>query len=295
MKAVNFILGFHTYLEDYPETKRIANSFGIDPIILSDPSENLDSGMKGEYKLYNGGTPLKDIYRAKSSEVTICFQKYSTEKTREYIEKGWNQATKVIRPYGIKGTDEFLMTLSQISGMPVPKELEIERQKLLDAIADSYYWINGKRFALWGDPDFVYGMTSFLLELGAEPIHILCTNANDEWAEEIKNLCSLYPNGQYAQVFPGKDLWHMRSLLFTEPVDYMIGTSYGKYLWRDTGTPLIRIGYPIFDRHHLHRYGILFYKGALNMLVWIVNTILDETDRNTLGIATTDYSFDLIR
>ena len=31
----------------------------------------------------------------------------------------------------------------------------------------------------------------------------------------------------------------MRSLLFTEPVDFLIGNTYGKYLERDTGTPLI--------------------------------------------------------
>ena len=67
-------------------------------------------------------------------------------------------------------------------------------------------WIHGKRFALWGDPDFVYGITSFLLELGAEPVHILCTKAGDEWAEEIKELCGKFDNGKYAQVFPGKDL-----------------------------------------------------------------------------------------
>jgi nitrogenase molybdenum-iron protein alpha/beta subunit len=49
-------------------------------------------------------------------------------------------------------------------------------------------------------------------------------------------------------------MWHMRSLLFTEPVDYLIGNTYGKYLERDTGNvPLIRLGFPIFDRHHYHR------------------------------------------
>lgn len=295
MTTLNFILGFHTYLEDYREVRKIASEFMADSIVLSDPSENLNSGLTGEYKMYYGGTPIKDIYRAKFSSATISFQKYSTEKTREYIEKSWKQPFYVIRPYGITATDQFIQLISQITGMPVPESINRERQKLLDAIADSYYWIHGKRFAIWGDPDFVYGVVSFLLELGAEPVHILATNGTDEWAQEVKELCSRYDNGKDSQVFPGKDLWHMRSLLFTEPVDYMIGTSYGKFLWRDTGTPLIRIGYPIFDRHHLHQYGILFYKGAFNMLTWIVNTILDETDRKTIEIAKTDYSFDLIR
>ena len=87
----------------------------------------------------------------------------------------------------------------------------------------------------------------------------------------------------------------MRSLLFTEPVDFLIGNSYGKYLWRDTKTPLIRIGYPIFDRHHLHRYSTIGYSGAINLLNWILNSVLDELDRNTIIPAKTDISYDLIR
>ena len=59
----------------------------------------------------------------------------------------------------------------------------------------------------------------------------------------------------------------MRSLLFTEPVDFLIGNTYGKYLDRDTGTPLIRIGFPIFDRHHHHRYPVWGYQGGMNVLV----------------------------
>lgn len=86
-------------------------------------------------------------------------------------------------------------------------------------------------------------------------------------------------------------MWHLRSLLFTEPVDFLIGNSYAKFLWRDTGTPLIRIGFPLFDRHHLHRYPIIGYQGAINLVNWIVNTILDEMDRKTINTT----SFDVIR
>jgi nitrogenase molybdenum-iron protein beta chain len=38
----------------------------------------------------------------------------------------------------------------------------------------------------------------------------------------------------------------------------------------------VRIGYPIFDRHHMHRYATLGYQGAINQFNWIVNTILEE-------------------
>jgi nitrogenase molybdenum-iron protein beta chain len=96
-------------------------------------------------------------------------------------------------------------------------------------------------------------------------------------------------------IWAGKDLWHLRSLLFTEPVDFMIGNVYGKELYRDTKIPLIRIGFPIFDRHHLHRYSISGYEGALNLLTWITNSVLDALDEETKDIAKTDYFFDCVR
>ncbi|HSB52367.1 MAG TPA: nitrogenase component 1, partial [Dissulfurispiraceae bacterium] len=77
----------------------------------------------------------------------------------------------------------------------------------------------------------------------------------------------------------------------TEPVDYLIGNSYAKFLWRDTGTPIIRVGFPLFDRHHLHRYPIIGYQGDINLVTAIVNAIIDEMDRKAIDTT----SFDVIR
>ena len=155
--------------------------------------------------------------------------------------------------------------------------------------------IHGKKFAIYGDPDLCLGLAAFLLELGAEPTHVLSTNGGKAWAEKVEELLASSPFGKNCHVYPGKDLWHMRSLLFTEPVDFLIGNTYGKYLERDTGTPLIRIGFPIFDRHHHHRYPVWGYQGGMN--VWLRSSTRSST-RSTatpIVLAKTDYSFDIIR
>jgi len=113
------------------------------------------------------------------------------------------------------------MKLAELTGKKVPEEINIQRARLVDAMQDSYPYMHGKKFAIYGDPNFLIG--------------------------------------------------------------------------RDTGTPLIRIGFPIFDRHHLHRYSISGYKGALNLLTWITNAVLDQLDEETKGIAQTDYFFDCVR
>ncbi|MFD2014892.1 nitrogenase component 1 [Vibrio olivae] len=103
-------------------------------------------------------------------------------------------------------------------------------------------------------------------------------------------------------MFIGKDLWHFRSLMFTEKPDLMIGNSYGKFIERDTfakgpefEVPLVRIGFPIFDRHHLHRETTLGYEGGMYILTTLVNEVLTKLDRDTKVMGVTDYGFDLVR
>ena len=55
------------------------------------------------------------------------------------------------------------------------------------------------------------------------------------------------PVGKGGKAWPKKDLWHLRSLLFTEPVDFMVGNTCGKYLERDCNVPLVGMGLPIFE------------------------------------------------
>jgi nitrogenase molybdenum-iron protein beta chain len=292
---INFIPGFETYIGNLREVKRIAEVMGVNYTLLADNSEYLDSPNTGEYKMYPGGTPLTEAADSINAEATIALQSYSTTKTLEYISSEWKQPTYVSRPVGIRGTDEFLMKLSALTGKPIPQELEDERGRAVDALTDSQSWLHGKRVAMYGDPDLMIGLTQFLLEIGAEPVHILVSNSNKSFESELQAILDASPFGKGATIWGGKDLWHLRSLLFTEPVDLLIGNSYGKYLWRDTKTPLVRIGYPIFDRHHLHRYSTYGYQGAINLLNWIVNTLLDELDRNTIIPSKTDISYDLIR
>ncbi len=288
---INIIPGFDTYTGNYRELKRLLGIMGVDFTLLADVSDTFDSPNTGEYKLYPGGTPLEEAADSVNASATIALQRYSTVKTMSYIETEWNQEALVLPPVGVRNTDRFFDEISRITGKPVPQEIEDERGRAVDAMIDSHPYVHGKRFALVGDPDLLLGLMGFLLEMGGMPVHVICTNGDKKFAAEAEELLASSPFGAEATVYTGKDMWHLRSLLFTDPVDLLIGNSYAKFLWRDTGTPLVRIGFPIFDRHHLHRYPIIGYQGVINMVNWIVNTVLDEMDRKTMDTT----SFDVIR
>jgi len=295
-EKINFIGGFDGYtVGNLREIKRLFNLMGVEHTILADNSDVWDTPTDGQFRMYDGGTTLADAANAVHAKATISMQEYCTEKTLAYIGEWGQEVVAFNHPIGVAGTDKFLLAVARITGKPIPDELAKERGRLVDAIADSTAHIHGKKFAIYGDPDLCLGLAGFLMELGAEPVHILSTNGSKAWAEKANALLASSPFGKNCHVYAGKDLWHMRSLLFTEPVDFLIGNTYGKFLERDTGTPLIRIGFPIFDRHHHHRYPIWGYQGGMNVLVQLLDKIFDEIDRNTIVPGKTDFSFDIIR
>lgn len=292
-ESVNIIPGFDGFcVGNNRELKRMLDAFGIEYTILSDASDVFDTPTDGTYRMYDGGTSLEAVGKAIDAKATISMQKYCTAKSMEMIAETGQETVALHYPLGVGATDEFLMKISDLSGKPVPETLEKERGRLVDAMADSASWVHGKTFSVYGDPDFVYGITRFLLEIGAEPKHLLCTNGGNEWAEDMKALLAASPAGAQAQLWPGKDLWAMRSLLATEPSDFLIGNSYGKYLERDVGIPLIRLTFPIFDRHHHHRFPVWGYAGGLQVLVTIMDRVLQALDDQTVK---TGISYDLVR
>jgi nitrogenase molybdenum-iron protein beta chain len=300
---LNIVPGFETYLGNFRVIKRMMADMGVEATLLSDPSEVLDTPADGSYRMYEGGTALDDVRNAPNAFDTLFLQNWQSDKSRKYVQGTWkHEAPKINIPMGLEWTDEFLMMVSKVTGKPVSETLEKERGRLVDMMTDSHTWLHGKRFAVWGDADFLFGMTKFLLELGAEPSHVLCHHASKRWKKAMEAVLAASPYGQASQVWTGKDLWHMRSLVFTDRPDFMIGNSYGKFIQRDTlhkgpefEVPLIRIGFPIFDRHHLHRMTTLGYEGAMYILTTLVNAVLEKLDDETRLMGVTDYNHDLIR
>jgi nitrogenase molybdenum-iron protein beta chain len=300
---LNVVPGFETYLGNYRVIQRMLGEMGVDYSFLCDPTEVLDTPADGEFRMYAGGTTMDEVKDAPNAIDTLFLQPWQSVKSKKYVKTTWKQPASTVEiPMGLEWTDDFLMKVSELTGKPIPESLAKERGRLVDMMTDSHAWLHGKKFALWGDADFVLGMTKFLLELGAEPTHILCNHANKRWKKSVEEILEASPYGVNGKVYIGADLWHMRSLVFTDKPDFMIGNSYGKFIQRDTlhkgkehEVPLIRIGFPIFDRHHMHRDTTLGYEGAMYMLKMLVNAVLERLDEETRGMGTTDYNYDLIR
>jgi nitrogenase molybdenum-iron protein beta chain len=295
-ESINFIGGFDGFVVgNLPEIRRIFKSMGVEHTVLCDPSDAWNTPTDGEFRMYDGGTSKEEVESALNAKATIIFQEHSAEKTGKYIKEKGQEVVFLNHPMGVGGTDKFLMEVSRLTGKPISAELEKERGRLVDAIADSQAHLHGKKFALYGDPDFLIGMTAFLLELGCEPVHVLSTNGDKEWADRVQAMLDASPFGKGCKAHAKRDMWHLRSLLFTEPVDFLIGNTYGKYLERDCGVPLIRLQFPITDRHHHHRFPTWGYEGSLRVLVSLLDEYFEALDLNTMQTGKTDYGYDTVR
>jgi nitrogenase molybdenum-iron protein beta chain len=276
---LNIIPGFDGNVGNLREYKRICDLMDIPYTMLADVSDVFDSGCDGHYDMYPGGTKLEDAAESINGKATIALQKYSTTNTMKFINAEFAGEKEVLpMPFGVQKTDEFILKLSELFGKEVPQELKDERARAVDAMTDAHQYLHGKKFAVFGDPDYVIGIVSFLLEMGARPWHVLVSRATKKFKKEMDALLETSMYGEGCTCYINKDLWHMRSLLVTDPVDGMIGDTHGKWAARDAGIPLFRIGFPIIDRVNLHRSPVVGYTGAINMLSMIANKFLDIMD-----------------
>ncbi len=266
-------------------------AFDIPCTLLADIAESFDSPLDGTYRPYPGGTPLEETADVLNGQATIALQSYATKETTKWLAANTEAPVETLAmPVGVKNTDALLMKISELFDKPVPAELKQERGRVVDAMTDAHQYMHNKKFAIYGDPDWLLGMVSFLLEMGAKPYHILCSRSNKKFAKELQALLDTSPYGEGCHIWINKDLWHLRSLVATDPVDALIGNCHGKFITRDTGIPLIRVGYPIIDRVNLHRYPTIGYQGTLNLLTWIVNSLLDRVDATC-----EDRNFEIMR
>ena len=289
--SLNLIPGFDACTGNYREYKRIMKAFDIPCTLMADISESFDSPLDGTYRPYPGGTPLEDAADALNAHATIALQQYSTKETMKWFNANSDAPAETLpMPIGVKKTDELLMKISELFGKPVPEELKAERGRAVDAMTDAHQYLHNKKFAIYGDPDWLLGIVSFLLEMGARPYHILCSRSTKKFRKEMQALLDTSPYGADCNIWINKDLWHLRSLVATDPVDALIGDAHGKFITRDLGVPLIRAGFPIMDRVNLHRYPTIGYQGAINLLTWIANTFLDQVD-----VTCEDRHFEMMR
>ena len=294
-EQVNIIPGF-VNPGDMREIKRLVKSMDIEYIMFPDTSGVVDSPMTGEFHMYpEGGTTIPQLRDTGNSQITLALGRFASSDPANLLNKKCKVPVGVLNtPIGIKATDDFLMTLRTSFAREIPKELEVERGQLVDIMTDTHFHFHGKTVAIFGDPDIVTGITEFVLSLGMIPLHVLTgtpggssNSVSGSFEDNINAM--LEPTGIEANVKSAGDLFTLHQWMKNQPVDLLIGNTYGKYIARAEDVPLVRVGFPILDRS-VHSYlPIVGYRGAMRLVEMISNALLDRADRDAK-----DEDFELV-
>jgi nitrogenase molybdenum-iron protein beta chain len=285
-EQVNIIPGF-VDPGDMREIKRLTGKMGIKFIIFPDTAGVMDSPMTGRFHMYPaGGALVDDIREAGNSAMTVALGYYASGSPAHLLERNCRVPAITLKtPIGIKATDDFLMRLRGKFAREIPYELEEERGQLVDVMTDTHYHFYGKKVALFGDPDILIGLTEFLLSLGMRPVHVLTGTPSGTpggpkgvFEREINEMLAVA--GVESRVKAAGDLFELHQWIKNEPVDLLMGNTYGKYIARAEDIPFVRVGFPILDRSAHSYLPIVGYRGALRLVEMISNALLDRQDRD---------------
>lgn len=253
--------------------KTICKPFNLNPVVLPDYSDTLDSGPWDLYKpLPDGGTSTDIIHTAASMETTfIEFGSKKEKSAGDYLHTNFKTRNLFLdTPIGIEATDKFIGELSQMSGIEMPEEVQNARMRCIDGYVDAHKYVSGVRTFIYGDEDMVPSIAAYCLEIGLDPV--LCASEG-KISFTLEN--RLTPE-QFKQitVCEDTDFDTIENAAIALKPDLMIGTGKGNHLSIKQGIPLVRVGFPVHDRFGAVRLLHCGYDGALYMLDNIVNTLL---------------------
>ncbi|MDN5325665.1 MAG: nitrogenase molybdenum-iron protein beta chain [Moorella sp. (in: firmicutes)] len=278
-EKVNIIPGL-LYPGDIREIKHLLRHMGIEGIVLFDISDPLDAPLQPPVSLpYKppGGTPVEDIRDMANSLATFALQPHAGQAGARYLERKFGvRAVVGPPPIGIQGTDVFLKTLRELTGKPIPESLLQERGRLVDSLADTFHHTMMKKVAIMGDPDVVLGVTRFVLEMGMEPVALAGGTASKTFDHDVEAiLAEAGYAGDPPLVVNGGDLLEFEEYLKQLPrLDLVIGNSRAVDIAKELQVPLVRVGFPIYDRFGYQKRAIVGYRGGEVLLAEIVNSIL---------------------
>jgi len=288
VNQVNILPGF-VEPSDMAEIKRIAAEMDIAAVMFPDTSGVVNSPHDGKFHMYpKSGAPVSKIESAGDSIFTFALGRTASLGAAKLLDTKCKVPFEGFElPIGITATDKLIDSLHRVCGKAVPDSIMFERGQLVDVITDMHQYLYGKKVALVGDPDQLISLTQFLTDLDMKVLYVVTgTPAGAKFDRRIQEIAG---ESVIVKSGPGGDMFYFHQLIKSGKPDLIFGNTYAKYIARDEDIPLIRVGFPIYDRVGHQYFPLVGYRGALRLVEKILTAVLDRQDRDA-----PEESFELV-
>jgi nitrogenase molybdenum-iron protein beta chain len=271
---------------DVTALKHLLKEMDIDATVLFEIEEFDSPLMPDGHHVSHGETTIEDLRGTANASASLALNKYEGAKAALYLEDEFGvPATIGPTPIGIRNTDRFLATLRQITGKPIPSSLVKERGIAIDTLTDlTHMFFAGKKVAIYGSPDLVIGLTQFCIDLEMKPMLVLLGDDNPGYDTDPRLLELKEKVDWDMKIITNADLWEMEEKLQNNELelDLILGHSKGRFSSIDHKIPMVRVGFPTYDRAGLFRHPVVGYAGAIWLAEEMANTLFTDMEyKNT--------------
>jgi nitrogenase molybdenum-iron protein beta chain len=266
---------------DVTELKSLLAEMGVDATVLFE-IETFDSPLMPDGNhVSHGETTIEDLRSTANAIGTIALNRYEGGKAAKFLEQEFGVPAIIgPTPIGIRNTDTFLQNLKTMTGKPIPESLVKKRGIAIDAIADvSHMFLAGKKVAIYGNPDLVIGLAEFCIDLEMEPVLLLLGDDNTQYTHDprIKALRENLPFSM--EIITNADLWDLEKRIKEGlQLDLILGHSKGRFVSIDNNIPMVRIGFPVYDRTGYFRHPVTGYAGAIWLAEQMANALFTDME-----------------
>ncbi|MDP4164396.1 MAG: nitrogenase component 1, partial [Bacillota bacterium] len=213
---------------------------------------------------------------------TIALNRYEGGKAAEFLKRKFDVPAIIgPTPIGIRNTDTFLQNVKTITGKPIPESLVRERGIAIDALTDlAHMFLADKRVAIYGNPDLVIGLAEFCLDLEMKPVVLLLGDDNQTYQKDPRIRAFKEKVDFDMEIIMNADLWELERRIKNKEVelDLILGHSKGRWTAIDNNIPMVRVGFPTFDRAGLYRHPVVGYEGAIWLAEQMANTLFTDME-----------------
>jgi len=278
---INLITGW-VNPADVTELKSLLAAMKVDATVLFE-IETFDSPiMPDGNHVSHGETTIEDLQSTANAIGTIALNRYEGAKAAHYLESEFEVPAIVgPTPIGIRNTDTFLANVKKMTGKAIPQSLVRKRGIALDAIADvSHMFLAGKKVAIYGNPDLVIGLAEFCIDLEMEPVLLLLGDDNGGYATDPRIKALKEGVNFDMEIVTSADFWELENRIKNQglKLDLILGHSKGRYVAIDNNIPMVRLGFPVYDRAGGFRHPVVGYDGAIWLAEEMANTIFTDME-----------------